>query len=186
MNNQIDYQINKELGECYLFMGEYEKAGDYYKKAAECASDQPDPYLGLAAIALAAGSMEEALVLYKKAYAVCRSDKPLTGMGLIEMELGRHEQAFNHLVEAIALNPANIMAVNALVQLAYFAGRLEEAAPHLDAALTSEDNEAVRYALAGCLVSMGRNDEARLHLEQLLGKNPDHGEARQLYAQVAA
>lgn len=186
MSNHIDYQINKELGECYLFMGEYEKAGDYYKKAAECSSDQPDPYLGLAAIALAAGSMEEALALYLKANKVARGDKPLTGMGLIKMELGRHEEAFDHLVEAIAINPGNIMAVNALVQLAYFLGRIEEIVPHLEAALTVEDNESVRYALAGCLVSLGKNEEAKKQLEQLLGKNPNHGEAQQLYAQVAA
>ncbi len=186
MSNHIDYQINKELGECYLFMGEYEKAGDYYKKAAECSANEADPYLGLAAISLAAGSMEEALVLYNKANSVCRGDKPLTGMGLIEMELGRHADAFDHLAEAIALNPGNIMAVNALVQLAYFLGRLEGILPHLEAAVAAEDNEAIRYTLAGCLASLGKNADARAHLEQLLGKNPEHGEAQLLYAQVAA
>ena len=186
MNNHIDYQINKELGECYLFMGEYEKAGEYYKKAAECSDNQPDPYLGLAAIALSAGSLEDALALYTKANKVARGDKPLTGMAMIQMELGQYVEAFDNFIEAIALNPGNMMAVNGLVQLSYFLGRLEEIIPHLETALTEQDNEALRYALAGCLVSLGRNGEAKAHLEELLGKNPEHGDAQQLYAQVAA
>ena len=28
MSDLLDYEINKELGECYLFMGEYEKAAE--------------------------------------------------------------------------------------------------------------------------------------------------------------
>ena len=34
MDNQLDYEINKELGECYLFMGDFDKAEEYYRKAA--------------------------------------------------------------------------------------------------------------------------------------------------------
>ena len=34
MSNQLDYEINKELGECYLFMGDFDKAEEYYRKAA--------------------------------------------------------------------------------------------------------------------------------------------------------
>ena len=28
MSSHLDYEINKELGECYLFMGELDKAED--------------------------------------------------------------------------------------------------------------------------------------------------------------
>ena len=48
MSNHLDYEINKELGECYLFMGELDKAEDYYVKAADSTSSQAEPYLGLA------------------------------------------------------------------------------------------------------------------------------------------
>ena len=33
MDNHLDYEINKELGECYLFMGDLDKAEEYYRKA---------------------------------------------------------------------------------------------------------------------------------------------------------
>ena len=45
MSNHLDYEINKELGECYLFMGELDKAEDYYTRAAASGEDQSDPYM---------------------------------------------------------------------------------------------------------------------------------------------
>ena len=46
--------------------------------------------------------------------------------------------------------------------------------------------KAVRYALAACLTHLGREEEAKAHLEALLGANPENGEAQQLYARFAA
>ena len=48
MSNQLDYEINKELGECYLFMGDFDKAEEYYRKAAGSNSQSAAPFLGLA------------------------------------------------------------------------------------------------------------------------------------------
>ena len=47
MSDLLDYEINKELGECYLFMGEYEKAAEYYEKAAASGSEFAAPQMGL-------------------------------------------------------------------------------------------------------------------------------------------
>ena len=94
MSNHLDYEINKELGECYLFMGELDKAEEYYRKAAGSNGVHPDPYLGLATIAVQRGLFDDALVLYKKAADIEPGDKALAGMGLIEMERGENEPRF--------------------------------------------------------------------------------------------
>ena len=60
MSSHLDYEINKELGECYLFMGDLDKAEDYYQKAAGNNGVHPDPYLGLATIAVQRGDLEQA------------------------------------------------------------------------------------------------------------------------------
>ena len=184
--NQVDYEINKELGECYLFMGEYEKAHDYYTKAISCNSDMSEPYMGLAAIAVNQGDLDGAYALYKKANAVSPGEKPLTGMGMIAMELGRHEEAFDTFRSVLAYNPGSMMAVNSMLQLAYVLERLEEAVPCLEAALEPGDTEAVRYALAACHLALGNDEAARAHLELLLGENPSNDSAKQLYAHLAA
>lgn len=184
--SHIDYEINKELGECYLFMGDYDKAREYYLKAVTHGSGMADPYMGLAAVAVHKGDLKDAHALYSKANLVSPGEKPLAGLGMIEVELGRHEDAFEHFKAALHYNPSNMMVINGILQLAYMLNRLEDVLPHLEAALKDGDTEAVRYALAGCLIALGRDDEAKQHLELLLGQNPSNDSAKQLYAQFAA
>ncbi len=184
--NPIDYEINKELGECYLFMGEHEKARDYYNKAVQCDANKFEPYMGLAAIAVAEGELEAAYRLYTQAGALNADEKPLTGIGMVAMELGRHSEAFAIFHAILDRNPGNMMAINNLLQLGYVLQRLEDVVPRLEAALDCGDTEAVRYALSACFLALGRNDDARHHLELLLGDNPTNTGAKQLYAQLAA
>ena len=79
MSSHLDYEINKELGECYLFMGDLDKAEDYYQKAAGNNGVHPDPYLGLATIAVQRGDLEQALSMYEKADGITSSDKSQIG-----------------------------------------------------------------------------------------------------------
>lgn len=184
--NQVDYEINKELGECYLFMGDYDKAQDYYSKAIENNDAASEPYMGLAAIAVNKGDLESAYQLYKKANQICAGEKPLTGIGMIAMELGHHDEAFESFRQVLGYNSGNMVAINSLLQLAYVLNRLEEAVPCLEAALDSGDTEAVRFALAATHLTLGHEKEAREYLELLLGDNPANDNAKQLYAHLAA
>jgi tetratricopeptide (TPR) repeat protein len=184
--NTIDYEINKELGECYLFMGELERARDYYLKAVNCNGTVAEPYLGLAAVALSEGSIDAAYKFYSKAHAVDSGPKPLTGMAMVEVELGKHSEAFTHYGEALTQDPGNMLVINNMLQLAHSMNRLDELLPFLEGSLEVGDTEVIRYALAACLTNLGREEEAKEHLELLLNENPGNPEAQQLYAQFAA
>lgn len=187
MSNHLDYEINKELGECYLFMGELEKAEEYYQKAASSNGVHPDPYLGLATIAVQRGSLEEALVLYQKAAKIEESDKALAGMGLVEMDMGEHDAAFEHFVGALVHNPENMIAMTGMVQEGYALNRLDEVVPHLANCLALDgERDAVRFSMAGCLISLGRNDEATEQLEIILERDPANDSAKELYEKINA
>lgn len=186
MSKHIDYEINRELGECYLFMGEFDKAAEYYRKAVDCGTGRTEPMLGLAAIAIQKGDLEGARRNYQSAVELAASDKAYAGLGLVEMEKGEDDSAFAHFDEALKLAPGNMIAMNAMLQLAYRLDKVQEVLPRLDAALEEEDNDTVRFTLAGCLSYLGRNDEARTHLEILLGKDPANSNAQELYAHIAA
>jgi tetratricopeptide (TPR) repeat protein len=187
MSNHLDYEINKELAECYLFMGDLEKAREYYDKAVSCNGVHPDPYLGLATIAVQQGELEKALTLYRKAADVAADDKSLAGMGLVEMELGRNDEAFGHFVEALEKNPENLIAIFMLVQLGHALERIEETLPHMENYLAIDaDKHDVRYSMAGCLSCLGRNDEAKTHLEKILEGDPTHEAARELLDQLGS
>jgi tetratricopeptide (TPR) repeat protein len=187
MSSHLDYEINKELGECYLFMGDLEKAEDYYGKAVRSNGVHPDPYLGLATIAVQRGELDKALVLYRKAAAIEADDKSLGGMALIEMERGAHAEAFEHFGQALERNPENLVAIFCMTQLGHILQRLEEVVPHMTTYLGIDpDKQEVRYSLAGCLASLGRTEEAVAHLETILQASPDHAAAQELLTQLAA
>lgn len=187
MSSHLDYEINKELGECYLFMGDMNKAEEYYLKAAGSNGVHPDPYIGLATIAVQRGDLNEALGLYAKAAGIQSSDKAVAGMGLVEMELGFHNEAFNHFAEALKINPENIVAAFGMVQLGYSLQKLDAVIPHLSNILAlAPDKNDVRFALAGCYVSLGNVEEATRHLEEILLREPDNAMAIELYQRIMA
>ena len=183
--SHLDYEINKELGECYLFMGELDKAEDYYKKAVSSNGVHPDPYIGLATISVQRGELETALKLYEKAHSIEETDKSFSGIALIRMEQGRSEEAFALFTHALDLNPENMVALFSLVRLGHEFDRLGEVVGRLENYLAINSGKAeVRYALAGCLVCMDRKDEAKAQLQSILDAAPDNGPARELLGQL--
>jgi len=181
MSSHLDYEINKELGECYLFMGDLDKAVEYYDKAVKSNGVHPDPYLGLATIAVQQGELERAFDLYKKAAEIEKSDKALAGMALVEMETGRQNEAFDHFSQALDLNPENMISIFMLVQLGHVLSRLDEVIPHMENYLAIDPlKHDVRYSLAGCLTCVGKTDEAKAQLERILEAAPDNESAKEL------
>ena len=187
MSNHLDYEINKELGECYLFMGDLDKAEDYYRKAITGEGIHASPYLGLATIAVQRGKLEDALVLYNKAASIESTDKALSGIGLVLMEQGQHAESFEYFNQALDMNAENMVALNCLVREGYQLCCLERVLPRLENALAvSSEKAALRVTLAGCLISLGRKNEAREHLEAVLGIDPSNISARELIDSMAA
>ena len=181
MSGQLDYEINKELGECYLFMGDLDKAEEYYTKAMSNNGIHSDPYLGLATIAVQRGQLEDAMHLYRKASSIEADDRALSGMALIEMERGERAEAFTHFKGALTRNPENLVALFGLVRLAHADARIEEALPYLQDYLTVDPaKHEVRFTLAGCLVSLGRHAEAGCELDAILVQDPANDAAREL------
>lgn len=185
MSSHLDYEINKELGECYLFMGELDKAESYYQKAASSNGVHPDPYLGLATIAVQRGDLNQALAMYQKAEDIASSDKSLAGIALVSAQQGQEGKAFELYLKALSRNPENIVALFGLVQVAHVLGRTAEAIAPLEQHLEVNPGKSeVRYALSGCLVACDRKDEARAHLRQLLEMDPGNASAAELLAQL--
>ena len=145
MENQLDYEINKELGECYLFMGNYDEAEKYYRKALNENPQISAPFMGLATIAVQRGELDNALVLYKKAASVEPDSKAYCGMGLVLMEQGKAQEAFDAFAKSLDMAKDGIVALNGMVRTAYAAGCVEKAIPYLQAAIDADmQAEAMR------------------------------------------
>ena len=185
MSGHLDYEINKELGECYLFMGELDKAEEYYKKAVSSNGVHPDPYLGLATVAVQRGELSNAEVMYRKAHTIEPSDKSLSGIGLIRIENGQKDEAFTLFTEAIGMNPENMVALFSLIRLGHELDRISEIIPHLEAYLELHPaKHEVRYSLAGCLVCIEQKAAAVEQLEKILEMSPEHEAAKEMLEQI--
>ncbi|WP_320176328.1 tetratricopeptide repeat protein [Maridesulfovibrio sp.] len=183
--SHLDYEINKELGECYLFMGELDKAEDYYKKAAGSNGVHPDPYIGLATIAVQRGEYDDAMALYEKAHQVEVTDKSFAGMGLIQMETSRQDEAFENFSQALDINISNMVALFGIIRIGHEAERMAEAIPFLERFLEVDpEKHEVRYSLAGLYVCMGQKDKAVEQLEMILEKDPANEAAKELLSQI--
>ncbi|PKN07869.1 MAG: hypothetical protein CVU73_10705 [Deltaproteobacteria bacterium HGW-Deltaproteobacteria-8] len=183
--SHLDYEINKELGECYLFMGELDKAEGYYQKAASSNGVHPDPYLGLATIAVQRGDLTNALALYSKAHGISATDKTFAGIGLVKMELGEKAVALALFIEALGLNPENMVALLSIIRLGHELDALEQIIPHLENYLSIDPGKSeVRYSLAGCMVCLDRKEEAQAQLELIVEKDPAFAPARELLEQL--
>ena len=186
MSSHLDYEINKELGECYLFMGDLEKAEEYYQKAVGSNGVHPDPYLGLATIAVQRGELDNALALYRKASSIEPNDKSLTGMALVEMEIGSNSEAFEHFEGALIHNPENLVAIFGIIQLGYITEQVEQVIPYLQTTLEVNPlKDDVRFSLAGCLATIGKKDEALKELDEVLSRDPQNKPALELYEQIS-
>jgi tetratricopeptide (TPR) repeat protein len=186
MTSHLDYEINKELGECYLFMGELDKAEQYYEKAVNSNGTHPDPYIGLATVAVQRGDLQTALELYRKASSIEATDKSLAGMGLVEMEIGAQEDAFDHFLQALKNNPENLVALFGLVQAGHSLDRLEAIlGPLQDYLELNPDKSEIRFTLAGCLVKLGEVSRAQKELTTLLEADPNYEPAKELMLEIS-
>ena len=80
----------------------------------------------------------------------------------------------------------NTVALGCLVQEAYALDKVDEAVLFVEKFYEETKDPQIRITLAGCLIYLGRKDEAKLHLEEALKELPDNEDAKDLYSFIAA
>jgi serine/threonine-protein kinase len=175
---QIALTLDEELAEAHTALGaaifwyerNWEESEKQYKRALELNTNQPDAHLFYAHQLAVTGHFEEALAHIKRAREL---DPTSTFVSTIEgqflVDAGRFDEAIARLKDAIAITP-NFWFPHLFLAEAYFKKEMYADAI-VEAHKASELSKAQTVSLAfeaAMLAKIGRSDEARAILNQLL------------------
>ncbi|XP_067829541.1 Bardet-Biedl syndrome 4 protein [Heptranchias perlo] len=109
--NGKDWEISHNLGVCFMYLKNFEKAKDQLNCALQN-SKHDLTFIVLGKLHLLEGNTEKAIETYKKAVEFSPENAELlTTLGLLYLQLGVYQKAFEHLGNALTYNPNNYKAV---------------------------------------------------------------------------
>ncbi|XP_061036078.1 Bardet-Biedl syndrome 4 protein isoform X2 [Eubalaena glacialis] len=136
--NQKDWEICHNLGVCYIYLKQLDKAQDQLHNALHL-NRHDLTYIMLGKIHLLEGDLDKAIEIYKKAVEFSpENTELLTTLGLLYLQLGIYQKAFEHLGNALTYDPTNYKAILA-------AGSMMQTHGDFDVALT-------KYRVVACAV----------------------------------
>ncbi|XP_074184338.1 BBSome complex member BBS4 isoform X5 [Rhinolophus sinicus] len=136
--NQKDWEICHNLGVCYIYLKQFNKAQEQLQSALHL-NRHDLTYVMLGRIHLLEGDVDKAIEIYRKAVEFSpENTELLTTLGLLYLQLGIYQKAFEHLGNALTYDPTNYQALLA-------AGSMMQAHGDFDVALT-------KYRVVACAV----------------------------------
>ncbi|XP_012996875.1 Bardet-Biedl syndrome 4 protein isoform X1 [Cavia porcellus] len=134
--NQKDWEICHNLGVCHMYLKQFHKAQEQLHSALQL-SRHDLTYIMLGKIHLLQGDVDKAIEIYKKAVEFSPENMELhTTLGLLYLQLGVYQKAFEHLGNALTYDPTNYKAILA-------AGSMMQTHRDFDVALT-------KYRVVAC------------------------------------
>ena len=111
------------------------------------------------------GENDQALGIWKKAVALDPgNEKAQNGLGISLYVHGEIQEAFEHLRQAVRINPMSVQDRFVLGRFTLDQGHAEQALPDLQAAIAIRPHfESCEEALASAYEALGRNSEALAH-----------------------
>uniref|UniRef100_A0A4W3I1V9 Bardet-Biedl syndrome 4 n=1 Tax=Callorhinchus milii TaxID=7868 RepID=A0A4W3I1V9_CALMI len=109
--NEKDWEIEHNLGVCYMYLKDFEKAKEHLNCALQH-SKHDLSFVMLGKVHLLDGNVEEAIEVYKKAVEFSPENAELlTTLGLQYLQLGLYQKAFEHLGNALTYDSNNYKAI---------------------------------------------------------------------------
>ncbi|KAF3819580.1 hypothetical protein GH733_015089 [Mirounga leonina] len=136
--NQKDWEICHNLGVCYIYLKQFSKAQDQLHNVLHL-NRHDLTYIMLGKIHLLERDLDKAIEIYKKAVEFSPENMELlTTLGLLYLQLGIYQKAFEHLGNALTYDPIIYKAILA-------AGSMMQTHGDFDVALT-------KYRVVACAV----------------------------------
>ena len=153
--------IYNDLGFVLERQGLSEDAAAAYRKALEMDPESATAHYNLGASLARGGDFAAAESHFRAALEKSPSTQAWAGLGIVQWQQEREEEAIHSLRAAIASDRGNAAAYDALGTILMEQGRADDAVAVYQALIESQPSAAAHQKLAQVLLSLGREDEAQ-------------------------
>ncbi len=180
------FEILQELGDCYCSMGDFERARQYYEKAAVLGPDEAAPYVGLGVVALQNDQLGDAITAFQVA---CRLDakcaKAYAGLGMAAQQNNDYRRAFDMYLKSLELDSENMIGLLGLFQVSCQMGSFEQVTHYLELYLDMHPGDtSVMYSLAALYMKDGKIEASQNVLRDILVLDPQNTDAANLLEEI--
>jgi len=176
------YDVLRELGDCFVSVGQIQQAKDCYEKAARLGPDEGGPYVGLGVIALQEGRVEDARIAFRVALRLeGEGSKACAGLAMIAQQQGRWDEAFDLYLKSLDFDGDNLTALLGLFQVSCQRRSFEKVIYYLDVYLNLHPGDtSVMFCLATLHLKQGEAQKACEILKDILVLDPGNADAANL------
>ena len=180
------YAVLQELGDCYNSIGNCIQAQRCYGKAAVLEPDEPEPYVGLGAVALQKQQLEEARIAFRVAHRLDNDcAKAYCGLAMVYQQRDDFAGAFEMYLKCLELDRDNLIALLGLFQSCCHIGSFSKVGYCLKVYLQIHPSDtAIMFCLASLHVKDGQFNEAKKVLSDALILDPTYSDAGNLLEEV--
>jgi superkiller protein 3 len=141
------------------------EAVEMYRKSLELDPDSAAAHFNLAASLTRSGDFVEAEPHFRAALAKDPGTRAYTGLGIVQWQQGRADEAIESMRAAIEADPDNAAAYDQLGKMLAQRGKLQEAASVYRSLIRLRPSATAHRELSQILTHLGRTDEAHRELE---------------------
>lgn len=179
---QQTFEIHKNLGNCYMHIGQLNNAESHYRKAYEIDASSDALHVNIGSLAMKKGDTSTALLHFNEAARINpRNPAAHTGVGLAHIGLGNREAAHDAFATALRIDIHEVTALYHLVKCAYELKRFDVVSDLLHKYIQHNAvNSNILYSYAGILFHRGLLKESLEECEKLVALNAEHEGAKKL------
>lgn len=171
-----------KLGACMLVTNQIKESEKYYKKAESLNQNSSKPVTGLGFLEIQKGNLNAASDYFKKAITQDSSnDVAVYGEGLCLWNKGEKDKGFQKYCDALDINIENMQVLTSLTEAAYELGSFEVVEKYFKEYIALHPaNLNMLFSIAGIQFKLGKINEAKENLENILVFDPNRNDAIQL------
>lgn len=182
------YRQLKELGDGHAALGEFGKARGYYRSACSLLPERAEAYVGLGALAIQQGQLDEACRAFEAARALeADNGAAIAGLAMVCQQRQDYAQAFDLYLKCLEIDSDNLVALLGLFQASRQMGTFSKIISYLELYLGKHsDDVSVLFCLATLYAREGKLLCARQAVLRVLQIEPYKSEASELLEQIQA